>query len=111
MQLNLSNASIGQRNVESLQKSFVDLKGLRFIRTYKRRAWKANFFIDNFDTFIKVTQKLIQIIKFLLKRKITNRNYKSSCYQKNTVVLLKFFGVENKEVEPQMEIELFKIYF
>lgn len=107
MQLNLSNASIGQRNVE-FAKEFCRSEGFKVLSEHTRgEHGRLILLADNFDTFIKVTQKSDTDNKILTEEKKLQTEITKAPVIKEYSGAVEIFGVENKEVEPQMEIELF----
>lgn len=107
MQLNLSNASIGQRNVE-FAKEFCRSEGFKVLSEHTRgEHGRLILLADNFDTFIKVTQKTDTDNKILTEEKKLQTEITKAPVIKEYSGAVEIFGVENKEVEPQMEIELF----
>ena len=107
MQLNLSNASIGQRNVE-FAKEFCRSEGFKVLSEHTRgEHGRLILLADNFDTFVKVTQKTDTDNKILTEEKKLQTEITKAPVIKEYSGAVEIFGVENKEVEPQMEIELF----
>lgn len=107
MQLNLSSASIGQRNVE-FAKEFCRSEGFKVLSEHTRgEHGRLILLADNFDTFIKVTQKSDTDSKILTEEKKLQTEITKAPVIKEYTGAVEIFGVENKEVEPQMEIELF----
>lgn len=107
MQLNLSNASIGQRNVE-FAKEFCRSEGFKVLSEHTRgEHGRLILLADNFDTFIKVTQKTDTDNKILTEEKKLQTEITKAPVIKEYSGAVEIFGAENKEIEPQMEIELF----
>ena len=107
MQLNLSNTSIGQRNVE-FAKEFCRSEGFKVLSEHTRgEHGRLILLADNFDTFIKVTQKSDTDSKILSDEKKLQTEITKAPVIKEYSGAVEIFGAENKEIEPQMEIELF----
>lgn len=107
MQLNLTNASIGQRNVE-FAKEFCRSEGFKVLSEHTRgEHGRLILLADDFDTFIKVTQKSDTDSKILSDEKKLQTEITKAPVIKEYSGAVEIFGSTNKEVEPQMEIELF----
>ena len=107
MQLNLTNVSIGQRNVD-FAKEFCRSEGFKVLSEHTRgEHGRLILLADNFDTFIKVTQKSDTDSKILSDEKKLQTEITKAPVIKEYSGAVEIFGAENKEIEPQMEIELF----
>ena len=78
-----SSQSIGHRNVE-FAKDFCKAEGFKLMSEHTRGEHGRLILLANeFETFIKVTQKSETDSKILTRRKnFTKRDYQSSCYQR-----------------------------
>ncbi len=107
MQLNLSSASIGQRNVE-FAKEFCRSEGFKVLSEHTRgEHGRLILLADDFDTFIKVTQKSDTDSKILSDEKKLQTEITKAPVIKEYSGAVEIFGATNKDVEPEMEIELF----
>jgi len=107
MQLNVSSQSIGHRNVE-FAKDFCKAEGFRLISEHTRGEHGRLILLANrFETFIKVTQKSETDSKILQEEKSLQKEITKAPVIKEYVGGVDLFGVEEKEAEPEMEIELF----
>ena len=108
MQINmLSNQSIGFRNVE-FAKDFCKSEGFKLISEHTRgEHGRLILLADNFETFIKVTQKSETDNKILSEEKYLQQEITKAPVIKEYVGAVELFGIDNKAAEPEMEIELF----
>lgn len=107
MQLNVSSLSIGYRNVE-FAKDFCKSEGFSLVSEHTRGEHGRLILLANdFETFIKVTQKSETDNKILSEEKSLQQEITKAPVIKEYVGGVDLFGEENKEAEPQMEIELF----
>lgn len=108
MQLNMSSQSIGFRNVE-FAKDFCKSEGFQIISEHTRGEHGRLILLANeFETFIKVTQKSETDSKILKEEKTLQQEITKAPVIKEYVGAVDLFGIENKEiVQPEMEIELF----
>ncbi|MGJ0351873.1 chemotaxis protein CheD [Aliarcobacter cryaerophilus] len=106
MNLNLKN-SIGSRNVE-FAKEFCRKEGFRIISEHVRgEHGRLILLADNFETFIKVTQKTETDSKILSNEKSLQIEISKSPVIKEYTGAVELFGKNNKKIEETMEIELF----
>jgi chemotaxis protein CheD len=107
MQLNLSSESIGHRNVE-FAKDFCKAEGFKLMSEHTRGEHGRLILLANeFETFIKVTQKSETDSKILSEEKSLQKEITKAPVIKEYVGGVDLFGMEDKEEEPQMEIDLF----
>ena len=107
MQLNMSSQSIGHRNVE-FAKDFCKSEGFQLMSEHTRGEHGRLILLANeFETFIKVTQKSETDSKILSEEKSLQNEITKAPVIKEYVGGVDLFGMEEKEEEPQMEIELF----
>lgn len=107
MQINMSSQSIGFRNVE-FAKDFCKSEGFKLIGEHTRGEHGRLILLANeFETFIKVTQKSETDSKILSEEKSLQQEITKAPVIKEYVGGVDLFGMDTKEVEPQMEIELF----
>jgi chemotaxis protein CheD len=107
MQINMSSQSIGFRNVE-FAKDFCKSEGFKLVSEHTRgEHGRLILLADNFETFIKVTQKSETDSKILSDEKYLQQEITKAPVIKEYVGGVDLFGIDTKEVEPQMEIELF----
>ncbi|PRM95007.1 chemotaxis protein CheD [Aliarcobacter cryaerophilus] len=106
MNLNLKN-SIGSRNVE-FAKEFCHKEGFRVISEHVRgEHGRLILLADNFETFIKVTQKTETDSKILSNEKSLQIEISKAPVIKEYTGAVELFGKNNKKIEETMEIELF----
>ncbi len=106
MQLNMGS-SIGHRNVE-FAKDFCKSEGFKLISEHTRGEHGRLILLTNeFETFIKVTQKSETDNKILTEEKSLQKEITKAPVIKEYVGGVDLFGVEDKKSEPEMEIELF----
>ena len=106
MNLNLKN-SIGSRNVE-FAKEFCHKEGFRIISEHVRgEHGRLILLADNFETFIKVTQKTETDNKILSTEKSLQIEISKAPVIKEYTGAVELFGKNNKKIEETMEIELF----
>ncbi|MGJ0309609.1 chemotaxis protein CheD [Aliarcobacter cryaerophilus] len=106
MNLNLKN-SIGARNVE-FAKEFCHKEGFRIISEHVRgEHGRLILLADNFETFIKVTQKTETDSKILSNEKSLQIEISKAPVIKEYTGAVELFGKNNKKIEETMEIELF----
>ena len=106
MNLNLKN-SIGSRNVE-FAKEFCRKEGFRIISEHVRgEHGRLILLADNFETFIKVTQKSETDSKILSNEKSLQIEISKAPVIKEYTGAVELFGKNNKKIEETMEIELF----
>lgn len=106
MNLNLKN-SIGLRNVE-FAKEFCHKEGFRIISEHVRgEHGRLILLADNFETFIKVTQKTETDSKILSNEKSLQIEISKAPVIKEYTGAVELFGKNNKKIEETMEIELF----
>lgn len=106
MNLNLKN-SIGSRNVE-FAKEFCRKEGFRIISEHVRgEHGRLILLADNFETFIKVTQKTETDSKILSNEKSLQIEISKAPVIKEYTGAVELFGKNNKKIEETMEIELF----
>ncbi len=107
MQLNMSSQSIGYRNVE-FAKDFCKSEGFELVSEHTRGEHGRLILLANeFQTFIKVTQKSETDNKILSEDNSLQREITKAPVIKEYVGGVDLFGVEDKKAEPEMEIELF----
>lgn len=109
MQLNVSNKnkSIGQRNV-NFAKEFCKKEGFRVISEHTRgEHGRLILLANNFETFIKVTQKSETDNKILSDETSLQIEITKAPVIKEYPVAVELFGKDNKKLEQKMEIELF----
>ena len=107
MQINLSSQSIGFRNVE-FAKDFCKSEGFKLLSEHTRGEHGRLILLANdFDTFIKVTQKSETDSKIYSEEKSLQQVITKAPVLKEYVGGVELFGFDKKEAEPQMEIELF----
>jgi len=107
MQLNMSSQSIGHRNVE-FAKDFCKAEGFKLISEHTRGEHGRLILLANeFETFIKVTQKSETDSKILQEEKSLQKEITKAPVIKEYVGGVDLFGMEDKSEEPEMEIELF----
>lgn len=108
MQLNMTAiASIGHRNVE-FAKDFCKAEGFKIISEHTRgERGRLILLTTDFQTFIKVTEKSDTNAKILGDEKILQREITREPVLKEYVGGVDLFDKKSKDVEPQMEIELF----
>ena len=63
-------------------KRFCKSEGLNYSEHTRGEHGRLILLANNFETFIKVTQKSETDNKIFLKEKLQTRNYKSTCYQR-----------------------------
>ena len=106
MNLNLKN-SIGSRNVE-FAKEFCQKEGFRIISEHVRgEHGRLILLADNFETFIKVTQKSETDSKILSNEKSLQIEISKAPVIKEYTGAVELFGANKKKIEETMEIELF----
>lgn len=106
MGLNLSS-SIGQRNVE-FAKEFCRAEGFKVLSEHIRgEHGRLILLADDFETFIKVTQKTDTDSKIADEEKRLQSEIAKAPVIKEYSGAVELFGVENDIVAPEMEIELF----
>lgn len=106
MGLNLSS-SIGQRNVE-FAKEFCRSEGFRVLSEHIRgEHGRLILLADDFETFIKVTQKTDTDSKIADEERRLQTEIAKAPVIKEYSGAVELFGVENDIVAPEMEIELF----
>lgn len=109
MQLDLSSSSansIGKRNVEFAE-NFCKSEGFKIVGEHTRgQHGRLILLADNFETFIKVTQKSETDNKILSSEKSLQQEIKKEPVIKEYVGGVDLFD-SKKKVEPKMEIELF----
>lgn len=107
MQLNVSNASIGHRNVE-FAKDFCNSEGFRLISEHTRgEHGRLILLADAFQTFIKVTQKSETDNKILTEERALQTEITKAPVIKEYVGGVDLFGEDTPKPEQEMEIELF----
>ncbi len=107
MQLNISSQSIGFRNVE-FAKDFCKSEGFKLVGEHTRGEHGRLILLANeFETFIKVTQKSETDNKILSEEKTLQQEITKAPVIKEYVGGVDLFGMDNKIIEPQMEIDLF----
>lgn len=106
MQLTVSSSSIGHRNVE-FAKDFCKTEGFKLVSEHTRgEHGRLILLADEFQTFIKVTQKSETDNKILNEEKALQTEITKAPVIKEYVGGVDLFGEEEK-AEPEMEIELF----
>src|SRR5574344_743660 len=106
MNLNLKN-SIGSRNVE-FAKEFCHKEGFRIISEHVRgEHGRLILLANNFETFIKVTQKTETDSKIASSEKSLQVEITKAPVIKEYPSAIELFNKNNKKLEPKMEIELF----
>ena len=111
MSLDLSSSSsdtIGKRNVE-FAKSFCKSEGFKIVSEHTRGDnGRLILLADDFETFIKVTQKSETNSKILSTEKSLQQEIKREPVIKEYIGGVDLFdNNKNKKAEPEMEIELF----
>lgn len=107
MQITLSSQSIGSRNVE-FAKEFCKAEGFKILSEHTRGEHGRLILLANeFETFIKVTQKSETDKKIVSEEKYLQQEITKAPVIKEYVGAVELFGFDSKETEPQMEIELF----
>ena len=107
MQLNVSANTIGHRNVE-FAKDFCKSEGFNLVSEHTRgEHGRLILLADTFQTFIKVTQKSETDNKILNEEKALQKEITKAPVIKEYVGGVDLFGANEKEAEPEMEIELF----
>lgn len=107
MQINLSAQSIGFRNVE-FAKDFCKSEGFKLISEHTRGEHGRLILLANeFETFIKVTQKSETDSQILSDEKSLQQEITKAPVIKEYSGAVELFGISSKETEPEMEIELF----
>lgn len=108
MQLNMSAQSIGHRNVEFAQ-DFCRSEGFKLLSEHTRGEHGRLILLANeFETFIKVTQKSETDSKILSEEKSLQQEITKAPVIKEYSGGVDLFGIyDKKAVEPEMEIELF----
>ncbi len=107
MQLNMSAQSIGFRNVE-FAKNFCKSEGFQLVSEHTRGEHGRLILLANeFQTFIKVTQKSETDNKILSEENSLQKEITKAPVIKEYVGGVDLFGAEDKKAEPEMEIELF----
>ena len=108
MALNLASAnSIGHRNVE-FAKDFCQSEGFKLISEHTRgEHGRLILLADEFQTFIKVTEKSDTDAKIVNEEKALQTEITKEPVIKEYVGGVDLFGMEEKAPEPQMDIELF----
>lgn len=108
MQLNVtSKNSIGQRNVD-FAKDFCQTEGFRIISEHTRgEHGRLILLANNFETFIKVTQKSETDSKIFTEEASLQTEITKAPVIKEYVGAVELFGKDNKKLEQKMEIEFF----
>ncbi|MCP4969551.1 MAG: chemotaxis protein CheD [Arcobacter sp.] len=107
MQLNVLSNSIGHRNVE-FAKDFCKSEGFKLISEHTRgEHGRLILLADEFETYIKVTQKSETDNKIVNEEKALQTEITKAPVIKEYVGGVDLFGAETPEVKPEMEIELF----
>lgn len=107
MQINLSSQSIGSRNVE-FAKEFCKSEGFKLLSEHTRgKHGRLILLANDFETFIKVTQKSETDSKILSEEKSLQKEITKAPVIKEYTGAVELFGMDNKDTEPEMEIELF----
>ncbi|XPV70070.1 MAG: chemotaxis protein CheD [Halarcobacter sp.] len=108
MQLNVSSISIGHRNVE-FAKDFCKSEGFKLMSEHTRgEHGRLILLADDFQTFIKVTQKTETDKKILSEETALQTEITKAPVIKEYVGGVDLFGIDkDQKVEPEMEIELF----
>ncbi|QKF82063.1 chemotaxis protein CheD [Halarcobacter ebronensis] len=108
MQLNMNMInSIGHRNVE-FAKDFCKSEGFKIVSEHTRgEHGRLILLTDDFQTFIKVTQKSETDKKIFKEEKALQTEITKAPVIKEYVGGVDLFGADKVQVEPEMEIELF----
>ena len=107
MQINISAQSIGFRNVE-FAKDFCKSEKFKLLSEHTRGEHGRLILLTNeFETFIKVTQKSETDSKIYTEEKSLQQEITKAPVLKEYAGGVELFGFDNKETQPQMEIELF----
>ena len=107
MQLGSLGASIGHRNVE-FAKDFCHSEGFPIISEHCRgEHGRLILMANDFQTFIKVTQKSDTDSKIAQDEKALQTEIAKAPVIKEYVGGVDLFGADDSAVEPQMEIDLF----
>ncbi|WP_320034026.1 chemotaxis protein CheD [Halarcobacter sp.] len=108
MQLNISKInSIGHRNVE-FAKDFCKSEGFKLVSEHTRgEHGRLILLADDFQTFIKVTQKSETDNKILKEEKALQTEITKAPVIKEYVGGVDLFGAEKVDTGQEMEIELF----
>lgn len=108
MQLNMNMInSIGHRNVE-FAKDFCKSEGFKLVSEHTRgEHGRLILLAEDFQTFIKVTQKSETDNKILKEEKALQTEITKAPVIKEYVGGVDLFGADKVQVEPEMEIELF----
>ena len=107
MQISLSSQSIGSRNV-TFAKDFCKSEGFKLLSEHTRGEHGRLILLANdFETFIKVTQKSETDNKILSEEKTLQQEITKAPVLKEYAGGVELFGINSKDAEPQMEIELF----
>jgi chemotaxis protein CheD len=107
MQINISAQSIGFRNVE-FAKDFCKSEKFKLLSEHTRGEHGRLILLTNeFETFIKVTQKSETDNKIYTEEKSLQQEITKAPVLKEYVGGVELFGFDVKETQPQMEIELF----
>lgn len=107
MQLNMNQQTIGFRNVEFAM-DFCKSEGFPIVSQHTRgEHGRLILLADNFQTFIKVTQKSDTDSKIAAEEKALQREISKAPVIKEYVGGVDLFGADVPEIEPQMEIDLF----
>ncbi len=107
MQLNISSNSIGHRNVE-FAKDFCKSEGFKLVSEHTRgEHGRLILLADEFQTFIKVTQKSETDNKILNEEKALQTEITKAPVIKEYVGAVDLFGIDTSQTQPEMEIELF----
>ena len=108
MALNISTQnSIGHRNVE-FAKDFCKSEGFKLISEHTRgEHGRLILLADEFQTFIKVTEKSDTDAKIVNEEKALQTEITKEPVIKEYVGGVDLFGAEEKAPEPEMDIELF----
>ena len=107
MQLNMSAVSIGPRNVE-FAKDFCKSEGFKLVSEHTRgEHGRLILLAEAFQTFIKVTQKSETDNKILNEEKALQTEITKAPVIKEYVGGVDLFGADERQAEPEMEIELF----
>lgn len=107
MQLNMASPSIGHRNVE-FAKDFCKSEGFKLLSEHTRgEHGRLILLADDFQTFIKVTQKSETDNKILKEEKALQTEITKAPVIKEYVGGVDLFDDNASKAEPEMEIELF----
>ncbi len=107
MQLNMSSQTIGFRNVE-FAKDFCNSEGYPIVSQHTRgEHGRLILLADEFQTFIKVTQKSDTDSKIAADERALQKEIEKAPVLKEYVGGVDLFGTDSVVVEPQMEIDLF----